>query len=123
MTIKELKQIALHAVKGTVPAEFANQDIDVNAAFVDGLRGLASTVNEFRRNRYDIYEILIETTDAILPTKVIDGIGKFAEVQVVGEGQKAMFRRKLGKQRAKKFLTQVGISGVYETFRLDAETF
>ena len=123
MTINELKQIALHAVKGTVPAEFANQNVDVNAAFVDGLRGLASTVNEFRRNRYDIYEILIETTDAVLPTKVIDGIGKFAEVQVVGEGQKAMFRRKLGKQRAKKFLTQVGLSGVYETFRLDSETF
>lgn len=123
MTINELKEIALHAVKGTVPAEFANQDIDVNAAFVDGLRGLASTVNQFRRNRYDIYEILIETTDAVLPTKVIEGIGKFAEVQVVGEGQKAMFRRKLGKQRAKKFLTQVGLSGVYETFRLDTETF
>ena len=34
-----------------------------------------------------------------------------------------MFKRKLGKNRAKKFLTQVGLSGVYETFRLDTETF
>lgn len=34
-----------------------------------------------------------------------------------------MFRRKKGAQRAKKFLTQVGLSGVYETFRLDADTF
>ena len=46
-----------------------------------------------------------------------------AEVKVVGQGDKAMFRRKLGRQRAKKFLTQVGLSGVYETFRLDADTF
>ena len=34
-----------------------------------------------------------------------------------------MFRRKKGRARAKKFLTQVGLSGVYETFRLDADTF
>ena len=47
----------------------------------------------------------------------------FAEVKTVGHGQKAMFKRKVGKNRAKQFLTQVGLSGVYETFRLDTETF
>ena len=45
MTIAELKKIALHAAKGTVPTEFANQDIDVNAAFVDGLKELAGSVS------------------------------------------------------------------------------
>jgi hypothetical protein len=50
-------------------------------------------------------------------------IGQFAEIQTVAQGQKAMFRKKLGRARAKKFLTQVGLSGVYETFRLDSETF
>jgi len=34
-----------------------------------------------------------------------------------------MFRTKLGRMRAKKFLTQVGLSGVYETFRLDNGRF
>ena len=34
-----------------------------------------------------------------------------------------MFKRPVGRARAKKFLTQVGLSGVYETFRLDSETF
>ena len=34
-----------------------------------------------------------------------------------------MFRVKKGRMRAKRFLTQVGLSGVYETFRLDADTF
>ena len=47
----------------------------------------------------------------------------FAEVQIVGEAQKAMFRTKVGRNRAKKFLTQVGLTGVYESFRLDSETF
>lgn len=123
MTIAELKKIALHAAKGTVPTEFANQDIDVNAAFVDGLKELAGSVNQFMKNRYDIYEILVETVDQIMPKKVIDALGMFAEIQQVGQGQKAIFKKKTGKARARQFLTQVGLSGVYETFRLDAKTF
>lgn len=123
MTIAELKKIALHAAKGTVPTEFANQDIDVNAAFVDGLKELAGSVNQFMKNRYDIYEILVETVDQIMPKKVIDALGMFAEIQQVGQGQKAIFKKKAGKARARQFLTQVGLSGVYETFRLDAKTF
>ena len=58
-----------------------------------------------------------------LPTDVMASIGAFAEVKTVEQGKKAMFKRKLGRARAKKFLTQVGLSGVYETFRLDSETF
>lgn len=123
MTIKELKEIALHAAKGTVPACFANEEIDVNAAFVDGLRELAGSVNQFMKNRYDIYDILVETVDEILPKNVISALAPMAEVQVVGQGQKAIFKQRVGKQRAKKFLTQVGLSGVYETFRLDSKTF
>ena len=75
------------------------------------------------KNRYDLYDIIIESIDEILPRDVMSAIGQFAEVQTVAQGQKAMFRKKLGRARAKKFLTQVGLSGVYETFRLDAETF
>ena len=123
MTIAELKEIALHAAKGTVPACFANQDVDVNAAFIDGLRELAPNVNQFMKNRYDIYDIIIETVDKIMPKNVIAALSPFAEVQVVPQGQKAIFKQKLGRQRAKKFLTQVGLSGVYETFRLDTGTF
>ena len=123
MTVAELKKIALHAAKGTVPTEFANQDIDVNAAFVDGLRELAGSVNQFMKNRYDIYEIIVETADEILPKRVMSALAPFAEVRTVGQGEKAIFRKKIGKLRAKQFLTQVGLSGVYETFRLDAETF
>jgi len=123
MTINELKKIALHAAKGTVPAEFANQEVDVNAAFVDGLKELAGSVNQFMKNRYDIYEILIETVDQVMPKKVIDTLGMFADIQQVGQNQKAIFKKKVGKARARQFLTQVGLSGVYETFRLDSTTF
>lgn len=121
MTINELRELALHAVKGTAPAEFTVEN--VNAAFLDGLKEFAGSYNQFMKNRYDLYDIIIESIDEILPRDVIANIGAFAEVQVVGQGQKAMFRKKLGRARAKKFLTQVGLSGVYETFRLDSDTF
>ena len=121
MTLNEFRDIALHAAKGTAPAEFTVENI--NDAFVDGLKELAGTYNQFMKNRYDIYDIIIESIDEILPKNVIDALGAFAEVKVVGQGEKAMFRRSKGRARAKKFLTQVGLSGVYETFRLDAETF
>ena len=123
MTIKELQEIALHAAKGTVPACFENKTVDVNAAFVDGLRELAGSVNQFMKNRYDIYEIIIKVADEIVPKNVIAAISPFAEVQVVKQGQAAIFKRRLGKMRAKQFLTQVGLSGVYETFRLDTGSF
>lgn len=121
MELKDFREIALHAARGTAPANFTVDK--VNAAFIDGLNELAGTYNQFMKNRYDIYDIVIEAADEIMPKKVISAIGAFAEVKVVPQGQKAMFRRKVGRNRARKFLTQVGLSGVYETFRLDSETF
>jgi len=121
MTLNEFKDIALHAAKGTAPANFTVEN--VNDAFIDGLKELAGSYNQFMKNRYDIYDIIIQSIDEILPKNVINALGAFADVQQVAQGEKAMFRRKKGRARAKKFLTQVGLSGVYETFRLDADTF
>lgn len=121
MTINELRELALHAVKGTAPAEFTVEN--VNDAFADGLREFAGSYNQFMKNRYDLYDIIIESIDEKLPRDVMASIGAFAEVKTVEQGKKAMFKRKLGRARAKKFLTQVGLSGVYETFRLDSDTF
>ena len=121
MTLEQFREIALHAAKGTAPANYTNESVE--KAFADGLKELAGSVNKFMKNRYDIYDILIEAADEVVPKKVISALGAFAEVKVVGEGQKAMFKRRLGRNRAKKFLTQVGLSGVYETFRLDTDTF
>lgn len=121
MTIKEMKELALCAAKNEAPANYSMEN--VNDALVEGLREMAGSVNQFLKNRYDIYEIIIEAADEVVPNKVIDAVGIFAEVRQVGQGQKALFRQKLGKTRARKFLTQVGLSGVYETFRLDNATF
>ena len=121
-TIKELKELALHSVRGTAPETYAVGTVD------EALRGeiaaMCDSVNNFMRNRYDIYDIIITVADEVVPTKVIDVMGMFAEIKSVPQGQKAIFKRGMvGRNRAKKFLTQVGLSGLYETFRLDTETF
>lgn len=121
MTLEQFREIALHSVKGTAPANFTSNQVE--ASFLEGLTELAGSVNKFMKNRYDIYDVVIEAIDEVMPKRVISGLSSFAEIREVEEGQKALFKRRLGRNRAKKFLTQVGISGVYETFRLDTDTF
>ena len=121
-TIKELKELALHSVRGTAPETYAVGTVD--EALRDEIAAMCDSVNNFMRNRYDIYDIIITVADEVVPTKVIDVMGIFAEIKSVPQGQKALFKRGMvGRNRAKKFLTQVGLSGLYETFRLDTETF
>ena len=121
-TIKELKELALHSVRGTAPETYELGTVD------EALRGeiakMCDSVNNFMRNRYDIYDIIITVADEVVPAKTFDVLGQFAEIKSVPQGQKALFRvNGLGRNRAKKFLTQVGLSGLYETFRLDSKTF
>ena len=121
MDIKDLKQLTLHAAKGTAPAEYSNGSVE--QAMLDGFKELCGNIYEFRQNKQTIYQIISEVADEIVPRNVIGALAPFAEVQVVPQGAKALFHKKAGKMRAKQFLTQVGLSGVYETFRLDKTTF
>jgi hypothetical protein len=117
MTIKELKDLAVYAAKGQPTAVYSAED--VNETLKKGLNELCGSVNDFLKNRYDIYDIITKPADEIVPNKVIDAVGIFAEVQNVPQGTAARFTTRLGRTRARKFLTQVGLSGLYETFRLD----
>jgi hypothetical protein len=122
MTIAELRELARHAANRTAPTEFTVSNVD--AALADEFKKMTGSVNNFMRNRYDIYDIIIENADTIVPVKVMDAMGQFAEVITVANGDQKVFKRgALGRNRAKKFLTQVGLNGLYETFRLDHETF
>lgn len=121
MNINELKQLALHAAKNTAPANYSVSS--VNAAVADGFKELAGSVNQFMKNRYDIYEVIVEVIDEVVPKRVANALDAIAEVKVVPQGERAIFKKATGRQRAKSFITQVGLSGVYETFRLDSTTF
>ena len=84
------------------------------------LKELAKDYNAFRRNKLTIYELIQSVVDEVLPNRVVAALGRFAEIKQFGQGDKPIFKKKLGRQRGKQFVTQVGLSGIYETFRLDS---
>lgn len=120
--IKAMKELALQAVTGKVAANFTVED--AHESLRQAMLELCGSVNQFMKNRYDIYEIILETADEVVPKSVISAIQMFAETKQVPEGAKLMFTNKtLGKSRAKKFVTRAGLAGVYEAFRLDTSEF
>ena len=123
--IKAIKDLAHLAAKKTVPVEFANKGktvADVNTALRGELQALCGTYDLFRRNKLDLFEIMQETMDEVVPKEVESVIASFAEVKNYAHGQKPTFKIKKGKIRARKFATRATASGVYETFRLDTDT-
>ena len=121
--IKAIKDLALYAAKKQVPVEFANKTVaDVNDALRAELKTICGTYDLFRRNKLDLFEIMQETMDAVVPAQVMALISQFAEVKNYANGVKPTFKIKKGKIRARKFATRATASGVYETFRLDTDT-
>lgn len=123
--IKGLKELAIHSIKGTLPKDAPSEYtvINVQDSVREELTALFCDYNAYRRNKYDIFEIMQEVADEIVPNRVIDIMGQFAEVRTVGHNVRVSFKTKVGKNRAKQFLTRVGVAGVYETFRLDTATY
>ena len=120
---KEFKELASHAARRTAPANFTYSD--VNEAFRKELETYCGSIPQFMKNRWDLYEIIMKNADDIVPASVISAVGIFAEITQVPQGSRAMYRtsKLASKLRARKFLTQVGLAGVYEAFRLDSDTF
>ena len=122
--IKALKELAIHAIRGTTPAptaEFSCTVEEVESTLRDELNALAGDYNSYRRNKYDIFEIMQEAADEYLPNKVIAAMGAFADVRTFRDGEKVEFKVKKGKLRGKKFVTAASPAGVYESFRLDSD--
>ena len=79
----------------------------------------AADYRSFCENKNLIFAVIEETLDDVLPKKVEQAYAAFAEVKTFAQGDKPVFRRKLSsRQRAKQFITRVGLAGVYEVFKL-----
>lgn len=116
LTIKQL----LDCVMGrNIPTEFANENIDYEAALRDEIKKLVGTYSLYRRNKYELFDLLAQNAEEVLPRKVLDLIGSFAEVAQYGNNDRLAFKVHRGAQRGKQFVTRATNSGVYETFRLD----
>ena len=105
-------------------AQFSEYSVDdVKTAFRNQIKELVPDYNAWRRNKEDVFELMQEIFDEVLPKKVLARYNDFAEIRFVNHGQKAVFKKKLGRARAKTFITRVGLGGIFETFRLDVSEF
>lgn len=118
-----LKQLALIAYKKEVPSQFSTQFAlsDIEGTLREKFRELAPNYNTYRRNKLEIFELIQEVVDEVLPNRVRDVIGKFAEVRVYGQGDKARFKIKKGRNNVKRFITKIGLGGIFNRVRLDSD--
>ena len=116
-TMKELRELGVRAMTQNPPQDFSVAD--VNGSFREEIRALAGDAASFRRNKLDLFELMENIINDVLPQRVQDRYGVWADFLAVPNGAKAVFKKRLGKARAKSFVTKVGLDGVFETFRLD----
>lgn len=111
----------------TSPVAYSYGDTKLSyAALNETLRNefkeLAGTYPLYRENKNTIFTIIEETINDVLPKKVLEQYGMFAEVRTFAQGDKPIFIQKISnaaRRRAKQFITKVGLAGVYEVFKLD----
>lgn len=94
----------------------------LNKTFIKELNGLGATLQDFRENKNLIYTLLEVGLTEVLPVKVLQQYGQFADVKTFAQGTRPVYKIKISeasKKRAKQFVTRVGLAGRYEVFKLD----
>ena len=117
-----MKQVAKADPSAPTSYSFNGQNLSyeaMNETLRSELNELAGTYSLYRENRNTIFSLIEEVLDEVLPKKVIQQYEKFAEVKTFAQGDKPVFRRPLNQRnRAKQFITRVGLAGIYEVFKL-----
>lgn len=99
---------------------------DLNETLRNELREIAGTYALYRENKNSVFSLLEQTIDDVLPKKVLEQFGQFAEVKTFKQGDKPVFTQRItvaAKRRAKQFVTKVGLAGIYEVFKLDGKSY
>lgn len=98
----------------------------LNKTFIKELNELGSTPQDFRENKNLIYTLMEVGLTEVLPQKVLQAYGQFADVRTFAQGTKPVYKVRISeasKKRAKQFVTRVGLAGRYEVFKLDGYSF
>lgn len=99
---------------------------ELNEALRSELKAIAGTYQLYRENKNTVFALIEETIDDILPRKVMEQYGQFAEIKTFAQGDRPVFTQKItqaAKRRAKQFITRVGLAGIYEVFKLDGKSY
>lgn len=125
----ELAKVTARANKSASVAYSFGDDkfsyAQLNETLRNELREYAATPALFRENKNKIFSLMEIAIDEVLPARVMELYGMFADIKQFGQGEKAVFVSKVSataRRRAKQFITKVGAAGVYEVFKLDGSS-
>ena len=131
MELKDLVKLAKIAsnAKPSSTYSFEGENFtasEINETLRSELKAIAGNYHLYEQNKHTIFALVEQTIDDILPQRVLEEYGMFAEITTVAQGDKAIFRQKVSaasRRRAKQFITKVGLAGVYEVFKLDGKSY
>ena len=95
----------------------------LNNTLRNELNDLVGTEDLYEENKRILFSLIEQTMDDVVPNRLINAYGSFAEIKTFAQGDKPVFKRRTGTTRAKQFITRVGLAGVYEVFKLGSESF
>ena len=127
--IKLAKTVANANPSSTVAYSFGEDKFsyaDLNETLRSELNEIAGTYQLYRENKNVLFSLIEETIDDVLPRKVLEQYGQFAEVKTFAQGDKPVFTQKIteaSRRRARQFITKVGLAGRYEVFKLDGQSY
>ena len=87
---------------------------------------IAGTYALYRENKNTVFALIEQTIEDVLPARVLEQYGQFAEIKTFAQGDKPIFTQKItqaSKRRAKQFIGKVGLAGLYEVFKLDGQSY
>ena len=99
---------------------------ELNETLRDELKELAGTYSLYRVNKNTVFELMEQTIEDVLPARVLEQYGQFAEIKTFNQGDKPIFTQKItqaSRRRAKQFIGKVGLAGLYEVFKLDGQSY
>ena len=124
---KELKTLLINALQNKASANFSAED--VNSAAINALAKKLNlpedaSTRDFRACEAQAFALIEESVDTILPKKLEEVLGEFAEVKSYARDAEVVFNiEKIGKNRAKLTISKGARGGIYRAARLDSKFF
>ena len=99
---------------------------EMNETLRTEFAALAPDYRTYKINQNTIFALIEQTIDDVLPNRVMEQYGQFAEIKTFAQGDKPIFTQKItqaSRNRAKQFIGKVGLAGLYEVFKLDGRSY
>ena len=116
MELKDLVKLAKIAstAKPSTSYSFEGENFtasEINETLRSELKAIAGNYHLYEQNKHTIFALVENVIDDVLPKRVLEEYGRFAEIVTVAQGDKAVFRQK------------ISAASVYEVFKLDGKAY